>query len=264
MKFFALIATLFLVVPGIHAQVGINTTSPSSASVLDIHSSSDNLTYGGMLPPRVTLAQRNSMSPTTADDGMIIFLTDPIARCLQVWDGQRMTWNDIYCMPYAGPAPWINEIHYENVGADVDEGIEIAGPSGLNLDEFRLVAYNGSGGTFYDVVVLSGVIDNESNGYGALWFDLENLQNGTPDGIALVQISTGEVIQFLSYEGSFNATNGDAIGMASQDIGVSEGLSSPADHSLQLSGNGNVYSDFTWNGPALHSRGDLNAGQTIN
>jgi hypothetical protein len=33
---------------------------------------------------------------------------------------------------------------------------------------------------------------------------------------------SGKVIQFLSYEGSFTATNGPAIGMISTDIGLAE------------------------------------------
>lgn len=28
---------------------------------------------------------------------------------------------------------WINEIHYDNTGDDVDEGVEIAGPAGTDL-----------------------------------------------------------------------------------------------------------------------------------
>ena len=36
------------------------------------------------------------------------------------------------------------------------------------------------------------------------------IQNGAPDGVALYQISTNMVIQFLSYEGSFQATGGPA------------------------------------------------------
>ncbi len=37
---------------------------------------------------------------------------------------------------------FINEIHYENVGLDVNEGIEIAGPAGTNLDNWKLYVYS--------------------------------------------------------------------------------------------------------------------------
>jgi len=39
---------------------------------------------------------------------------------------------------------FINEIHYDNVGTDVGEAIEIAGPAGTNLTGWRIVRYNGN------------------------------------------------------------------------------------------------------------------------
>lgn len=247
-----------------HAQVGINTTNPSPSAALDVASSSDNIRFGGFLPPRVTLQQREAMSPGADDNGLIIFLQDDTDRCLQIWDGEALEWSSIHCLPVANINLWINEIHYENIDGDVNEGVEIAGPAGMNLGDFNVVGYNGNNGTFYDLIVLSGTIDDESNGYGALWFDFINLQNGAPDGVALVKISTGQVVQFLSYEGGFNASNGDAAGQSSEDIGVNEANDTPIGKSLQLMGTGNEYSDFNWTGPVEHSRGSLNVGQTIN
>ena len=54
------------------------------------------------------------------------------------------------------------------------------------------------------------------------------------------------VVQFLSYEGTLTATDGPAIGMTSTDIGVAEDSLTPVGYSLQLSGTGTVYEDFTW------------------
>ena len=78
------------------------------------------------------------------------------------------------------------------------------------------------------------------------------MQNGAPDGIALVD-DGGTVIQFLSYEGSFDATDGPANGMTSEDIGVSESSGTSEEESLQLSGTGTTYTDFTWNAPAANT-----------
>ncbi|CAN5695304.1 hypothetical protein BH18ACT3_BH18ACT3_00660 [soil metagenome] len=47
----------------------------------------------------------------------------------------------------ANGAVFINEIHYDNSGADTGEAIEIAGPAGLDLAGWSLVLYNGTGGT---------------------------------------------------------------------------------------------------------------------
>jgi len=159
-------------------------------------------------------------------------------------------------------AVFINEIHYDNTGADTGEGIEIAGPEGTDLAGWKLKGYNGLGGEFYSTVNLSGTLTDQQNGYGTLWFSFIPLQNGDPDGIALVNPSS-EIIQFLSYEGSFTATDGPAIGMLSVDIGVLESSGTPIDYSMQLSGTGNDYSHFTWNSPATHTKGLVNNDQTF-
>ncbi|MFC7357151.1 hypothetical protein ACFQO1_05605 [Jejudonia soesokkakensis] len=157
--------------------------------------------------------------------------------------------------------PWINEIHYDNAGGDANEGVEIAGPSGTDLTGWTIVLYNGANGQTYSTINLSGTISNQQNGSGTINFLETGIQNGDPDGLALVD-DLGSVIQFLSYEGVFNATNGPANGMTSTDIGVSEG-SGTASQSMQLQGSGNQYSDFTWAADIAETRGLVNTGQTF-
>jgi hypothetical protein len=158
---------------------------------------------------------------------------------------------------------WINEIHYDNVGTDVNEFIEVAGTSGTNLSNYTLFLYNGTGGGTYGTLPLTGVIDNESNGYGAVafTFPVNGLQNGSPDGVALVR--GGMVVQFLSYEGTFVAVGGPANGMTSTDIGVQEDGLNPVGTSLSLTGMGGQYGDFVWNPPAPESPGAINPGQSF-
>ncbi|HAD11028.1 MAG TPA: hypothetical protein DCF33_01185 [Saprospirales bacterium] len=164
------------------------------------------------------------------------------------------------------PVIFINEFHYDNTGADVGEFVEVAGTAGINLADYQIILYNGNGGVFYDTDALVGVIDNEGNGFGAvsLAYPVNGIQNGAPDGIALYRISTNQVIQFISYEGVFQATNGPAQGMLSTDVGVLELGTEPVGLSLQLTGTGQEADDFTWVGPIAQSPGTLNAGQTIN
>ncbi|RMB56781.1 HYR domain-containing protein [Dokdonia sinensis] len=156
---------------------------------------------------------------------------------------------------------FINEIHYDNAGVDAGEFVEIAGPAGTDLSTYDIVLYNGSNGTEYNTVDLSGSLDDEGAGFGAQSFAISGIQNGGPDGIALLNGAT--VVQFISYEGDFMATNGPAMGMMSTDIGVSEPSNTPIGQSLQLTGTGSVYTDFTWNAPAAESPGSINAGQTF-
>ncbi|GAB5535828.1 MAG: hypothetical protein Rubg2KO_20770 [Rubricoccaceae bacterium] len=160
---------------------------------------------------------------------------------------------------------FINELHYDDAGADANESVEVAGPAGTDLTDYSVVLYNGSNGTSYGTIDLSGTIDDEgSTGFGAVAFagPSGGIQNGGPDGLALVD-DLGTVLEFLSYEGSFTATNGPAIGLTSTDIGVSESSSGSELESLQRTGPGTVGSDFSWTGPVAASAGDVNAGQVF-
>ena len=160
------------------------------------------------------------------------------------------------------PSPFINEIHYDNSGADIDEGIEIAGVAGLDLSGMSIVLYNGRNGTQYSTTPLTGTISDQQQGFGTLFFAISGIQNGAPDGLALVDAS-GRVVQFLSYEGEFEGTDGPALGLTSEDIGVSEASSTTVGDSLQLSGSGVVYTDFSWQGATANTFGDVNTGQAF-
>lgn len=168
--------------------------------------------------------------------------------------------------PVGPGVPFINEIHYDNASFDAGEAIEIAGPAGTNLAGWKLVLYSVSSddteGKVYNTLVLSGVISDQDDGYGTLSFayPVNGIQNGPQDGIALVD-PAGNVVQFLSYEGSFVAADGPAKDMTSTDIGVSEGGSSPLGFSLQLVGSGASAADFTWVSARDDNFGAVNTDQ---
>ncbi len=157
---------------------------------------------------------------------------------------------------------FINEIHYDDVSTDEGEGIEIAGPAGTNLTNWSLVLYNGSNGSAYNTINLSGIIADQQSGFGTIFFALptNGLQNGGPDGLALAD-NNGALVQFLSYEGTFTAVGGVADGVLSTDIGVAETSSTLEGNSLQLGGNGTVYTDFIWEAPATSTYDAVNANQ---
>ncbi|UII19281.1 T9SS type A sorting domain-containing protein [Fulvivirga ligni] len=157
---------------------------------------------------------------------------------------------------------FINEIHYDNASADTNEGVEIAGPAGTDLTGWSLVFYNGSGGAPYSTLALSGIIPAQDGAFGTIFFSEAGVQNGGPDGIALVDGSSS-VIQFLSYEGSFTAVGGPADGMESVDIIVEESGTTPVDFSLQLAGVGTSYTDFTWQDPQASTYNAVNTGQSF-
>ena len=139
--------------------------------------------------------------------------------------------------PLLGQTAFINEIHYDNIGKDTGEAIEVAGPAETDLSGWALALYNGRNGTLYRTKPLSGIIPDQANGFGTIAFGFaKSIQNGAPDGIALV--ANGKVVQFLSYEGTFTAAGGPADGMTSTDIRVAESGSTPVGFSLQLKGTG--------------------------
>ena len=264
-KFFLAVAFAFFAA-NLHCQVGIGTTTPSPASMLEIAGSSDGgTTYKGFMPPRVpSIAARDAINPGYSDYGLMVFVMDlpNDVGILQIWDGD--SWQDITTITLASPVAWINEFHYDNTGTDTGEFIEIAGPAGLDLSGYSIELYSGSDGRVYNTRALSGILPDQSNGIGTLSFSYptDGIQNGSPDGIAL--IDSGTVLYFISYEGSFTATNGTAIGLTSTDIGVTESSATPVGYSLQLTGTGRQYHDFSWSAPAAESPGGINAGQTIN
>lgn len=167
-------------------------------------------------------------------------------------------------MPVSASTVFINELHYDNSGADAGEGIEIAGPAGSSLAGWSLVLYDGASGTFYDSLSLGGLIPDQQNSYGTIFFPLAGIQNGgttAPDGLALVDNTS--VMQLISYEGVFTAVDGPAAGLTSVDIGVAETGTTPLGFSLQLAGTGSLYQNFLWSGPAAGSPGTVNPGQTF-
>ncbi len=159
---------------------------------------------------------------------------------------------------------WVNEFHYDNTGTDTNEGIELAGEAGIDLANYFIIMYDGDYGGTYRSNSFSGLIDDEGQGYGAVWlpYPLNGLRNPWA-GIALCHVTNG-LLQFISYGGSFTATNDVAAGIASIDVGLTEGSSTPVGYSLQLQGTGTNYEAFTWSGPMAHTRDELNgAGQII-
>ena len=100
----------------------------------------------------------------------------------------------------------INEIDYDQVGADTGGFVEIAnkGTSAATLDGIALVLVNGGDGTEYARVALTGSI--AAGAY--LQVDIE-AQNGAPDGVALIDTASKALLDAFSYEGEITAATID-------------------------------------------------------
>lgn len=180
---------------------------------------------------------------------------------------------------YAGV--FINEIKFA-AGSKTDSvnAIEVAGPAGTSLNNFRFHFYHSNtdpadaraagndhndaaAGTYYGDFVLSGLLRNMKNGFGVLVFNLPpafaNRSYGRPswllgDGIALVS-DTGRVLQFISYGSDLTSAGSGPVpsGTRAESIPAVNGIPGPG-LSVQLVGGPGMYSqDFTWATSAMDS-----------
>ena len=105
--------------------------------------------------------------------------------------------------PPPGASLVINEVDYDQVGADTGGFVEIknVGTTAATLDGVALVFVNGGDSTEYDRANLTGTLAP-----GAYTVVAKDPQNGAPDGLALIDTTTGNLLDALSYEGAITAT----------------------------------------------------------
>ncbi|MEP4195853.1 MAG: ExeM/NucH family extracellular endonuclease [Aliishimia sp.] len=132
----------------------------------------------------------------------------------------------------------INEFHYDNASSDTGEFIEIRVAVGTDVSGLLLEFYNDAG-EIYNSETFSTLNPTceDAYEYYTVALPANGIQNGPADGFALS--NNGALIEFLSYEGTVTAIEGDAaIGVTSTDIGVAESSSTPAGFSLQRNDDG--------------------------
>lgn len=161
---------------------------------------------------------------------------------------------------------WINEFHYDNTSTDRGEFVEIVLSPGEDISDYSIVLYNGANGQSYDTKALTvGTVTDLPNGYRAvvIRYPENGIQNGAPDGIALVGPG-GAVREFISYEGTFKATNGPASGLTSSDVGTNVFESGAQEGtSISRTDSGDEGSDFRWVLSADDTPGAVNIGQIL-
>ena len=135
----------------------------------------------------------------------------------------------------------INEVDYDMPSTDVAEFIEIYNPGGtaVSLAGKQLLLVNGANGSVYATINLTGSI--AANGFVVVagasvtvpapavkidpgWVS-DKIQNGSPDGIALVDSTTHTVIDALSYEGAMTSVSLAGFGAP---VSLVEGTVAPA------------------------------------
>jgi hypothetical protein len=123
----------------------------------------------------------------------------------------------------AGPTLVINELDYDNISTDNAEYIELLNTSAqpVTLAGLKLVLVNGGTSTGYATIDLAGAgslaagqflvvanagvsVNAQAKKLDPLWTQ-DEIQNGAPDGVALIDDVTHTLLDALSYEGAITA-----------------------------------------------------------
>ena len=162
--------------------------------------------------------------------------------------------------------PFINEIHYDNIGIDTNEGIEICAHVTENMNQLCVLFYNGKNGLIYKTSYLSdfeiGSVYNEIE--VKLYFLVcSGIQNGGIYGDGMALIKDNAVLEFISYETSFCAKEGPCENLVSTNINVFQTNKTQEGTSLQKVGIGRHSADFRWVGSRTENFGELNSDQVF-
>ncbi len=235
----ALIALMFLLSIKTQAQVGIGTPTPDASAQLDVSSTSK-----GFLPPRMTFAQRGSITNPSA--GLIIWCTDCGTKGeMQVYDGT--IWKGVGLVTATEPPtpPVTSAI----VISQVYGGGSNAGAT-YNVDYVEL--FNKSTTT----QSLSGLSIQYASTTGTSWNlgALSTTASIPPGGYFLIQMgATGATgLPLPTPDASFNISMAAAGGKVAL-VNVTTGLtgSCPSTNILDFVGYGSTTNCFEGTGPTL-------------
>ena len=166
--------------------------------------------------------------------------------------------------------PWVNEINYDPEGTDSGEFVEFAAPEGFDATGWRFQLINGTTGAVYAANQLVNLTKTTSGGLDLYVVNRNagGLRNG-PDGVAVINPGPDGVHataddsceMLVSYEGVLTNAQGLCVGVTSVEITPNQEGEAPVGQSLQLTGTGSSYADFTWVA-AANTNGAVNDGQT--
>ena len=156
-----------------------------------------------------------------------------------------------------GQNVFINEVNYIPSN---EQFFEISGPVGTDLSGWEVILYDAIPEP-YDTISLNGEIPGMPGCNGIVVVDGAVLYTTPGSGMALVNDS-GQLVQYITY-GDENtgttSTSGIINGVTSENIGTQL----IDNQSLQLSGIGTTYSDFTWGLPGLATPDVINTNQVF-
>lgn len=146
----------------------------------------------------------------------------------------------------------INEVNYDDPGMDTGEYIEIFNATGgtVDLTDLTLVLINGSNDLEYNRIDLAPANDLAPGEYLVIGTNAalmtvpptaktialpaadNNVQNGGPDGLCIIDLGDDSLVDALSYEGSITAAQVNGIGT----FNLVEGTATPAQDENAIDG----------------------------
>lgn len=198
------------VAPGGSTELTVSLDIPAlSATQVAL---SVNPSNAGTLPATVTVQPGQTSATFTYTD------TSAIGTATVTATLNASTSNTVVTVSTGANHLVINEVDYDQTATDTTEFIEIynPSPSPISLAGKQIILINGSGDSVYATINLgTGML--AAGGYLVIagpdvtvpgtatkldpGWDMDEIQNGAPDGIALIDNTTHTLIDALSYEG---------------------------------------------------------------
>src|SRR5690554_397276 len=192
----------FLTLIHVQSQVGIGTTTPSEAAMLEVSSQTNGVgPFKGFMPPRILdVFARNSINATTTDVGLLVFVES--IGCLQIWNGSG--WENIHCNNTSGSVDF-----FQNFDLNTTWGYSSDVPFFDNGAQGFYGITNASSGVFGNITTLTnnflGILDLNDTESGNGTSDFATITFNT---IHVSAASNGSVLTF-NYE-FFEFDGGDS------------------------------------------------------
>ncbi|HKK80001.1 MAG TPA: hypothetical protein VJ933_10245 [Phaeodactylibacter sp.] len=153
---------------------------------------------------------------------------------------------------------FLSELHYNNVGMDIDEGVEVTGEAGLDLSRYQIDYYSQS--SYVGTVHLSGTLDDQIDGVGAYWVPIVDLDDNV-NAVCLYNKVSGQIVELFTNNRFLVSplVGGVADGITPPSIEQQQSDSTSLNRSLQRNGDGACpTANSVWGGPFESSRGLIN------
>jgi len=227
-KYVFTLALLCSVLYTMTAQVGVGTSTPSDAAMMEVSSTVSGTNFKGFMPPRVDISERDMIPVVAADVGLMVFVDDPVngVQCLQYYDGA--TWR---CLGGAsGTRTVVAMQDFETVPAT---------PTLTFVDSGAGAVQTGTGGNPVSNLFVSG-----SQGYGV------NQNTATLDfaAVDLTSYTSGTLEVRLAAFSTTAATNGGIDNGDFMEVFISTDGGATFSKELRYTGTANALYDFTGTG----------------